>query len=94
MPSTLRMQHQLQLPPLQTPAPLARPQLPVQPNPNLNNKVVQSIDAPVTFQTYIITPIGLNKVQLRLGKVIRPERTPIITEENVSHLERIWVILR
>ena len=53
----------------------------MQPNPNPNNKETRSINAPVTFQTYLITPIGLNEVQLRSRKVIRLEHAPIITEE-------------
>ena len=53
----------------------------MQPNPNPNNKAALGIDATITFQTYLITPIGLNGVQIRSGKVIRPEHTPIITKE-------------
>ena len=53
----------------------------MQPNPNPSNKATQSIDDLVTFQTYLITPIGLNEVHLRSEKVIKPEYTPIITEE-------------
>lgn len=75
------MQQQLNLSPLQTLAPPIRPQLHVQPNPNMNNKVSQSIDATVSFQTYLITHIGFNEVQLRSGKVIIPDHTPLITEE-------------
>ena len=39
------------------------------------------MDASVTLQTYLITPIRLNEVQLHLGKLIRYKHTPIITEE-------------
>lgn len=77
------MQQQLQLPPFQapTPPPPMRPQLPVQPNPNPNNKVAQGIEAPTTFQTYLITPVELNEIQLRSGTVINHSHSPIITEE-------------
>lgn len=75
------MQQQLQLSPLQTPVPPVQPQLPMKPNPNPNNKATQSILSLVTFHTYIITPIGLNEVQLGPGKLIRRDHTPIITKE-------------
>ena len=61
-------QQQLQLPSIQNPTPFVRPQLPVQPNTNPNNKATQSMDAPVTLQNYLITPIGLNEVQIGQGK--------------------------
>lgn len=63
-PFSLSMQLQLQFSPLKTlvPTPPLRPQLPVQPNPNPNNKASQSIEAQTTFQTYLITPIGLNEI--------------------------------
>jgi len=53
----------------------------MQPNPNPNNKVTQSIEALNIFQTYLITLVGLNEIQLWSGKVIKPNHTPIITEE-------------
>ncbi len=51
-------------------------------NPNPNNKATQGIEAPTTFQTYLITPVGLNEIQLRSGRVINPIHSPIITEED------------
>lgn len=35
----------------------------------------------MTFQTYLITPVGLNEIQLQSGKVIKPSHSPIIIEE-------------
>lgn len=34
-----------------------------------------------TFQTYLITPVGLNEIQLPSNKVIKPNHSPIIIEE-------------
>lgn len=53
----------------------------MQPNPGPNNKAAQNIEAPTTFHTYLITPIGLNEIELRLGKVIKPNHSPINIEE-------------
>jgi len=54
----------------------------MQPNPNPNNKASQGIEAPTTFQTYLITPVGLNEIQLQSGRVINPSHSPVIIEED------------
>eukprot|EP00253_Pinus_taeda_P021442 PITA_21442 len=61
-----------------------RPQLPVQPNrnPNPNNKSTEGIEALTTFKTYLITPVGLNEIQLRSGRAINPSHSPTIIEED------------
>lgn len=77
------MQQQLQLPPFQAsaPPPPMRPQILVQPNPNPNNKVAQGIEAPTTFETYLITPMELNEIQLCFGHDNKPSHSPIVTKE-------------
>ena len=45
-----------------------RPQLPVQPNPNPNNKALQVID----IQSQSIPPLQCNDIHLRSGRVVEP----------------------
>eukprot|EP00253_Pinus_taeda_P028623 PITA_28623 len=80
-----------QLPQFQQPLPLPsnappnnqmRPQLPVQPNPNPNNKVVQVID----IQNQSIFPtMQCNDIHLRSGKIVEPiidDITPSDSDKN------------
>ena len=48
-----------------------RAQLPAQPNPNPNNKVVHQFET-VNMSPYSITPVPCNDIYLRLGKVVEP----------------------
>lgn len=56
-------------------------------NPNSNNKKTQSIEASTTFQTHLITLVELNDIQLRSGKVIKPNHSPIIIDEECEPSE-------
>lgn len=76
--NTQSLQYPNQLPQFQQPLPLPsnappnnqmRPQLPVQPNPNPNNKVVQLID----IKNHSIFPtMQCNDIHLRFGKIVEP----------------------
>ena len=57
-----------------------RPQLPIQPNPNPNNKWVQQIDT-LNLPSYNISTIGLNEINLRSGRVVNAPTSPIITKQ-------------
>jgi hypothetical protein len=50
---------------------MMRPQLPVQPNPNPNNKVVQCIDIH-NQPTLSLFPVQCNDIHLRSGKIVEP----------------------
>lgn len=71
------------MPPFQTlvPTPPVQSELPMQPNPNQNNKASQSIDILTTFQAYVITPIRLNEIKIWSGKVIKPNLSHIINKD-------------
>lgn len=74
-------QQQLQLPSNVPPGNLAiRPQLPLQPNPNLNNKGVQQIDT-LNLPSYNISTTGLNEINLWSSLVVNAPTSPIITEQ-------------
>ena len=66
-----------------------RPQLPIQPNPNPNNKAVQVIDIQnqPAFPTF---PAQCNDIHLRSGKIVEPIIDDVISsdsdkEENEKH---------
>ena len=48
-----------------------RPQLPIQPNPNPNNKVVQVIDIQ-NQPTFHVFPAQCNDIHLRSRKIVEP----------------------
>ena len=55
-----------------------RPQLPVQPNPNPNNKAVQNVDIATMLLLYI-TPVSCEAIHLRFGWIAE-----LIIEEGAS----------
>jgi len=69
--------HQLiqTMPPLPLPPPFHPSQLPTQPLPNPNNKVVQTIHSmtPLSSSRFHTQPIGVIDLQLRSGKVLTSE---------------------
>jgi hypothetical protein len=74
----------LPLPPNVLPSnPPLRPQLPIQTNPNLNNKAIQQIETPI-FPTYCISPMECNIVQLISGRITNQATSLVIIE----HVER------
>ena len=48
-----------------------RPQLPAQPNPNPNNKIVHQFET-VNMPAYSLAPVHCNDICLRSGKVVDP----------------------
>ena len=48
-----------------------RPQLPTQPNPNLNNKAVHQFET-ANIPAYSITPVPCNDICLQSGRVVEP----------------------
>ena len=75
-PQYLPQQSQLQLKNNSVPSIPIRPQLPAQPNPNSNNKVVHQLET-VNMPAYSLSPIPCNEIRLRSGKIVEP----IITED-------------
>ena len=74
-------QQQLQFPSNLPPGnPTLRPQLPIQPNLNPNNKGVQKIDT-LNLPYYIISTTGVNEIKLRFGWVVNAPTSPIIIEQ-------------
>jgi hypothetical protein len=71
---------QLQLPSTQ---PMRPTQFPFQPIPNPNNKVAQPVfnTELEPFPTYLVTPVDLQGIQLRSGKVLNKNSPTIIEEE-------------
>jgi hypothetical protein len=64
-----------------------RPQLPVQPNPNPNNKVVQCIDV-YNQPTLSLLPAQCNDIHLRSGRVVEPTIADVTSpdkEETQEH---------
>ena len=57
-----------------------RPQLPIQTNPNPNNKSVQQAET-LNFPTYYIAPIECNEIYLRSGWIVDSTSSPIIVEQ-------------
>jgi len=70
--------------PLQsTPFPQKSNQLPPQPPPNPNNKAPQQLVYNVkgqNFQVCMITPLGLNDVKLRSGRVFLNKSPPVVIQ--------------
>jgi hypothetical protein len=77
----LTQPQQLQLPSTQPPRPT---QFPSQPIPNPNNKVAQpTFNTELQpFPTYLVTPVDLQEIQLRSGKVLNKNSPTIIEEES------------
>ena len=50
---------------------LIRPQLPAQPNPNPNNKIVHQFET-INMPAYSLSPVPCNDIPLRSGKVVEP----------------------
>ena len=74
-------QQQLQLPSNVPPGnPAIIPQLPIQPNPNPNNKGVQQIDT-LNLPYYNISTVGLNEINLQSSWVVNAPTSPIIIEQ-------------
>ena len=74
-------QQQLQLPSNVPPGnPALQPQLPIQPNPNPNNKGVQQTDT-LNLPSYSISTAGLNEINLRSGWVVNAPTSPIIIKQ-------------
>lgn len=74
-------QQQLQFPSNIPPGnPAIRPQLPLQPNPNPNNKGVQQTDM-LNLPSYNIYTAGLNEINLRSSRVVNAPTSPIIIEQ-------------
>jgi hypothetical protein len=64
-----------------------RPQLPVQPNPNPNNKVVQCIDI-YNHPTLSLLPAQCNNIHLRSGRIVEPTIADVTSsdkEETKEH---------
>lgn len=63
------------MPPLPLPPPFQPSQLPTQPLPNPNNKVVQMIRSmnPLSSSKYQSIPVGVNDLQLRSRKTVTSE---------------------
>ena len=60
--------------------PTLRPHLPIQPNPNLNNKGVQQTYT-LNLPSYSISTTGLNEINLGSGQVVNAPTSPIIIEQ-------------
>ena len=56
------------------------PQLPIQTNPNPNNKSVQEAKT-LNFLVYYIAPVKCNKIYLRSGQIVDSASSPIIIEQ-------------
>ena len=56
------------------------PHLPIQTNPNPNNKSVQQAET-LNFPTYYIAPIECNEIYLCLGRIVDLTSSPIIIEQ-------------
>ena len=76
---------------------LIRPQLPAQPNPNPNNKIVHQFET-INMPAYSLTPV-CNDIHLRSGKVVEPliiEDVPSPVQEegvNPQHLSNMTPII-
>lgn len=74
-------QHQLQLPSNITPGdPPVRPQLPIQPNLNPNNKGAQQANT-LNLPSYSISTTELYEMNLRSGWVVDAQPSPFIIEK-------------
>ena len=71
----------------QNPQPNLRPQLPTQPNPNLNNRLVQSIQIIETPELEIDLR-ECNDLQLRSGRIIETEGDKTVQVENQLPVEQ------
>ena len=64
-----------------------RPQLPAQPNPNPNNKIVHQFET-VNMPAYSLCPVPCNNIHLRSGKIVDPliieDAPPSVHEEGVN----------
>ena len=64
------------------------PQLPVQPNSHLNNKVIQQIEMPI-LPSYCISFVECNDVHMKSGIIINSRDPPIIIEETPKIFENL-----
>jgi hypothetical protein len=57
--------------------------MPAQPVPNTNNRTAQpTFNVEMQpFLTYLITPMPLQNIHLRLGKVLKPRDSTVVIEE-------------
>ena len=56
------------------------PQLPIQTNPNPNNKSVQQVET-LNFSTYYIAPVECNEIYLLSGRIVDSASSPIIIKQ-------------
>jgi hypothetical protein len=63
-----------------------RPQLPVQPNPNPNNKVVQCINIH-NQPTFSLLPVQCNDIHLRSGRIVEPIIADVTSSDKEETIE-------
>jgi hypothetical protein len=80
-PQQFQQQQQLQMPPsVSANNPPLWPQIPVQSNPNPNNKGAQQVET-LNLPAYGISTLGCNELNLRSGRVVNAKNSPIIIEQ-------------
>jgi hypothetical protein len=68
------------------PRPMQLPAQPI-PNPNnLSNSPAFNVELP-TFPTYLVTPVPLQDIHLRSGKVLKPKYSTVVIEEEMEEEE-------